>query len=256
MMPRKKYKNINYDETPIKTADEYMEYGFDRIQQLLYQTDKHTVHLPRSIDFYDLDLSIKKLFDDDDGKLNLILDGKKVPVFYMENERWGEFSKTWKMMDGDKNVPTPYITIRRTDKDKGTRIDKPRVAQHKLFRYKEIPIIDDGQVIYLLMKMPQPINVDLTYEINLFTKYRVDVNEMDKMMFREYSSTQLYVNINGSYMPTLLDNVDEASTIQNIDEDKLIVGKYNIKLMGFVQDENEFEISKSSRKPNLTYGLY
>lgn len=253
MMPRKKYKNIDYNETPIKTADEYMKYGFDRIQQLLYQTDKYSVHLPRTIDFFDLDLSIKNLFEN--GILSLTIDGKKVPVFYMENERWGEFSKTWKMMDGDKNVPTPYITIRRIGKDKGTRIDKPRVAQHKLFRYKEIPIYDDGQLIYLLMKMPQPINVDLTYEINLFTKYRVDINVMDRMIFREYSSIQLYVNVNGLYLPTFLENIEEANTIQNINDDKLIVGKYTIKLKGLIQDENEFEITKSSRKPSLSFNL-
>lgn len=249
MLPKKKYKEINYNETPIKSINEYMKYGFDRIEQLLYKTDKTSVYLPRTIDFFDLDLSIKDLFEE--GKLKLVINGKKVPVFYMENERWGEFSKTWKLMDKDNNVPTPYITIRRTDKEKGTRLNKPRVAQNKLFRYAEVPILDDGQIIKLLFKMPQPIDVDLMYEVNLFTKYRVHVNLMDKNILREYAPTQLYVDVKGRYFPTLLDSIDEANTIQDIDEDKLIVAKYNVKLLGALQYEEEFEITKSSRVPNI-----
>lgn len=253
MMPKKKYKEIDYNYKFNKSSDKYLEYGFDKLENLLYQTDKNTIHLPRSIDFYHLDLSIKELFDN--GILSTTIDGKKVPVFYMENERWGEFSKTWKMTDKDHNVPTPYITIRRIKKEKGTRMEKANVVQNKLFRYKEIPIMDDGQIINLLFKMPQPTNVDLTYEINLFTKYRVDVNEMDKLLLKKYASTQLYVNINGSYMATTLEDIDEVSTVQNIDDDKYIVGKYQIKLLGFIQDENDFKITKSSRKPNISYKL-
>lgn len=254
MLPLKKYKELNFDETPIKSSNEYMKYGFDRINQLLYNTDKYSTHLPRTIDFFDLDLSIKKLFSD--GVMNLVIDGKSVPVIYMENERWGEFSKTWQLMDDDGNIPTPYITIRRVSKAQGTRIDKPRVAQNKKFIYKQIPILDDGQVIYLLYKMPEPIDVDLTYEIHLFTKFRVDVNEMDKLILKNYASTQLYVEINGKFFPTKLENLEETSTLQSIDEDKLIVGKYTITLMGALQYEDEFEITKTSRKPIFNINHY
>lgn len=254
MMPQKKYKNVDYNETPKDLTSHYKNYGLDRIEELLYRTDKKSTNLPRSIDFYDLDLSIKDLLDD--GELSLILDGDKVPVFYMENERWGEFSKTWKLVDNDKNVPTPYITIRRVDKDKGSRMgDKPVVAQNKIFRYKEIPIYDDGQIIKLFFKIPQPINIDLTYEVNLFTKYRVDINEFDKIIFKKYAPMQLYVDVKGMYLPTILESVEEPSTIQNIDEDKLIVGKYNIKLLGLIQDENEFEITKATRMPKISVDI-
>jgi hypothetical protein len=54
--------------------------------------------------------------------MKIAIDGKAVPTFYLDNDRWGEFSKTWKFMDNDKNVPTPYITVRRIDKQAGTRL--------------------------------------------------------------------------------------------------------------------------------------
>lgn len=253
MLPKKIYKKIDYNETPIKSPHEYMKYGFDRIRELMYRTDKKTVYLPRSIDFFDLDDSIFELFNS--GVLNLTLDGKEVPVIYMDNERWGEFSKTWKLMDEDNNVPTPYITIRRIGKGKGTRSIVQRVPQKYSFTYLDLPIIDEGQLINLRFKMPTPINVDLTYEVSLFTKYREDVNDMDKKILKEYSSTQLYVDVKGSYFPTKLESMDESNTLQNIDDEKLIVGKYTILLMGAIRDEEEYEIVKTSRNPNFKISL-
>lgn len=255
MIPRGRSKRINFNETPLKSVDKYMEYGFDRINDILYQTDKRTVYLPRTIDFHHLDLSIRDLVRD--GELKLTLDGKDVPVIYMENDRWAEFSKTWMLMDDDNNIPTPYITIRRVGKAQGTRIDKPRVAQGKLFTYTEVPILDDGEVVYLLYKMPEPINIDLTYEINLFTKLRVDVNKFDKIMFKEYSSTQLYVKINGYPFPTSLESAEEANTMQDSLGDRFYVAKYEILLKGAIQDEDDFEIVKASRSPrfNITTRL-
>lgn len=249
MMPRKKNKKINYNETPLNYTNKYMEYGFDRIKDLLYQTDKHTTHLPRTIDFYHLDLAVRDLVRD--GVLKLTLDGKDVPVIYMENERWAEFSKTWMLMDDDNNIPTPYITIRRIGKGKGTRIEKPRVAHGRLFTYKEVPILDDGEIVYLLYKIPEPIDVDLTYEINLFTKQRVDVNQFDKIFFKEYSSTQLYINVNGYPFPTQLIETDEDNTMQDVETDRLIIGKHEILLKGAIQDEKDFEIVKTTRTPRF-----
>lgn len=255
MLPKKINKKISYDETPILNHDKYMEYGYERIKQLLHQTDTNTIHLPRTIDFFDLDLAVRNLFRDND--LKLVVDGKDVPVIYLENDRWGEFAKTWVLMDGDRNVPTPYITIRRVGKLPGTRIGaKYNVPQNKRFIYKQIPIMDDGELVYLLYKMPQPTNVDLTYEVSLFTKLRIHLNEMDKLLFTSYSSRQLYVDVNGLKFPTTLEDTNEVSTMQNIEDDKLIIGEYTIKLLGSIQYEDTFEIVKASRKPIFTPNIY
>lgn len=252
MMPKKSKINANID--PPRPGTEYLKYGFDRIEELMRAADTKTKFLPRTIKFEDIDLEVKNFIDE--GELRLVIDGNKVPVFYLENDRWGEFSKTWKFMDEDKNVPTPYVTIRRTDKKPGTRLGtKWRIPQGRTFRFLDVPILDEGQIINLRFKMPEPTNVDLSYEVRLFTKYRVDVNEYDKLMLKTFASRQGYIFVKGNPMPLLLENLEEANTIENIDGDRYYVSIYQIKALGFIQNEEEFEITKTSRQPRIGIDL-
>jgi len=243
---------LTIDTNPPKVGTEYLKYGMDRIEELMRLTDTKTKYLPRTILLEDLD---QALFDyvNRDG-MKLTLDNKTVPAFYLYNDRWGEFSKTWKFMDNDKNVPTPYITVRRIDKKPGTRIGtKYRVPQPRKFRYLNVPILDEGQIIYLQFRMPEPTNVDLTYEVALFTKYRVDVNQYDEQVLKNFASRQDYLAVKGNPIPLLFEGFAEANPIENIDGDRFFVSKYALKVLGFIQDEKEFEIVKTTRQPRIGY---
>lgn len=245
-------KKIKYtiDTNPPKPGCEYLKYGFDRIEELMVATDRKTKYLPRTILLEDID---QILFDyvNQDG-MKAVVDNKTVPTFYLDNDRWGEFSKTWKFVDNDKNVPTPYITVRRIDKQPGTRIGtKYRIPQPRKFRYMDVPIMDAGEIIYLRFKMPEPVNVDLTYEVTLFTKYRVDVNQYDEQVLKNFASRQEYVFIKGSPMPLLFEGFAEANPIENIDGDRFFVSKYALKILGFIRDEKEFEIVKTMRQAKI-----
>lgn len=249
-------KKIKYtlDVNPPKVGTEYLHYGMDRIEELMRETDVKTKYLPRTILLEDLDQSV---FDyvNQEG-LKAVLDGKEVPTFYLDNDRWGEFSKTWKFMDNDKNVPTPYITVRRIDKQQGTRLGtKYRIPQPRKFRYLNVPIMDSGEIIYLQFKMPEPTNVDLTYEVTLFTKYRVDVNQYDEQVLKNFASRQEYIGVKGNPMPLLFEGFAESNPIENIDGDRFFVSKYALKILGFIQDEKEFEIVKTLRKPKIGYTI-
>jgi hypothetical protein len=240
------------DTNPPKVGTEYLKYGFDRIEELMCLTDTKTKYLPRTILLEDLD---QALFDyvNRDG-MKATIDGKIVPTFYLDNDRWGEFSKTWKFMDNDKNVPTPYITVRRIDKQKGTRLGaKFRIPQPRKFRYLNVPILDEGEIIYLQFRMPEPTNVDLIYEVALFTKYRVDVNLYDEQVLKNFASRQEYLGVKGNPIPLLFEGFAEANPIENIDGDRFFVSKYALKILGFIQDEKEFEIVKTTRKPKIGY---
>lgn len=249
-LPKK--KKVTLDTNPPKIGTEYLKYGMDRIEELMRLTDTKTKYLPRTILLEDLDQAIYDYVNQDGMKA--VVDNKLVPTFYLDNDRWGEFSKTWKFMDNDKNVPTPYITVRRIDKQAGTRLGgKYRIPQPRKFRYLNVPILDEGEVIYLLFKMPEPTNVDMIYEVALFTKYRVDVNQYDEQVLKNFASRQEYLAIKGSPMPLLFEGFAESNPIENVDGDKFFVSKYALKILGFIQDEKEFEIVKSVRKTKLGY---
>jgi hypothetical protein len=245
-------KKIKYtiDTNPPKPGCEYLKYGFDRIEELMVNTDKKTKYLPRTILLEDIDAALFKYVNTDGMKI--AIDGQIVPTFYLDNDRWGEFSKTWKFVDNDKNVPTPYITVRRIDKQPGTRLGtKYSVPQPRKFRYMNVPIMDAGEIISLMFKMPEPTNVDLTFEATLFTKYRVDVNQYDEQILRNFKSRQEYVWIKGAPMPLLFEGFAEANPIENIDGDRFFVAKYALKVQGFIQDEKDFDIVKTMRKPQI-----
>jgi len=243
---------LTHDINPIKTGNEYLKYGFDRIEELMHATNTKTKYLPRTILLEDIDQAVYDFVSQD--KLKITIDGKTVPTIYLDNDRWGDFSKTWKLMDNDKNIPTPYITIRRTEKRIGTRLNnKYHVPQSKRFRYFQIPILDDGELIYLLFKAPEPTNVDMIYEVVLFTKYRVDVNKYDEHILKNFASRQEYLFIKGNPMPIVIDSITESNIIENIDGDRLFVSKYVLKAMAFIQDESDFEIVKTTRKPIFGY---
>ena len=243
---------LTLDTNPEKVGTEYLKYGMDRIEELMRQTDTKTKYLPRTILLEDIDQALYDYVNL--YSMKLVLDGKQVPSFYLDNDRWGEFSKTWKFMDNDKNVPTPYITVRRIDKQPGTRLGtKYRIPQPRKFRYLNVPILDNGEVIYLQFRMPEPVNVDMTYEVALFTKYRVDVNDYDQQVLKNFASRQDYLNIKGNPIPLLFEGFAEANPIENIDGDRFFVSKYALKVLGFIQSEEEFEIVKTTRRPKIGY---
>ena len=249
-------KKIKYtlDTNPPTVGTEYLKYGIDRIEELMRETDVKTKYLPRTILLEDLDQAIFDYVNQDGMKA--VLDGRSVPTFYLDNDRWGEFSKTWKFMDNDKNIPTPYITVRRIDKQPGTRLGvKYRIPQPRKFKYLNVPILDGGEIIYLQFKMPEPTNVDLTYEITLFTKYRVDVNQYDEQILKNFASRQEYIGVKGNPMPVMFEGFAESNPIENIDGDRFFVSKYAVKILGFIQDEKEFEIVKTLRKPKIGYTI-
>jgi hypothetical protein len=245
---------ITHDVNPPKVGNEYLQYGFDRIEELMQQTDVKTKFLPRTILMEDLDFALFDYINSE--KVKIVIDEKIVPTFYLENDRWGEFSKTWKFTDDDKNVPTPYITVRRTNKEPGTRLGtRYRIPQPHNFRYLDVPILDEGEIVYLRFKMPQPTNVDLIYEVALFTKFRVDVNECDQKFLKNFASRQDYVLIKGNPIPLIFESFSESNPIENIDGDRFFVSKYMIRVQGFIQDEKEFKIVKTSRTPKFGYSV-
>lgn len=253
-LPAKKSK-INVDIMPVpKHADEYTSMGFERIKELMINTDSKTNRFPADIRLQDIDIAVFEWVKN--GSLNMVIDDSDVSVFYMEDERWAEFSKTWIIADDDKNVATPYLTVRRTGIEEGTRLGGKANIPYKHFSYLDQPIMDDGEIVYLRFLIPQPINVDAIYEITLYSKYRVDINEMDETVLKAFSSIQDYIYVHGNPMSILLEDITSPGSVTNVMEDRILIGTYNIRVRGFIQKQDEFKIIKTYRKPKLTYGVY
>jgi hypothetical protein len=249
-LPRKK---TDFTLNPVKIGTEYLKYGFDRIEQLMQRTDQKTNYLPRTIKLRDLDAAFIDYVKNKDMKL--ILDGKEVPAFLLSKERWGEFAKTWQFVDNDKNILTPFITIKRTKKELGTRVGKRYIVpQPRTFTYIDVPIIDEGEVINLRFKVPEPTFVDMYYEVRLFTKYQENANIYDEQILNLFASRQAYCWIKGTPFAIHLEETNEDN-VQDIKGDRMKVSVFQIKLLGFIQNEKKFQIVKTTRLPKLSVTL-
>lgn len=239
---------------PPKIGSEYLKYGYERIEHLMVNSDTKTTFLPKSIGYEDLDQGIFDFVKDKDMKL--IIDGKDVPAVYLTNERWAEFSKTWQYVDLDKNLLTPFITVLRTSEKDGTRLGKKfNFAQKRRFRYLDVPILDEGQVINLRFKIPEPVNVDLTYDIRFFSKYLEDMNKFDEKVRRTFPSRQAYTYVKGNPMVIVHDGEENQNTVQDVKGDRMFVKKHTIKILGFIQSREEFQIVKTTRLPNINISV-
>lgn len=247
-LPKKK---ADFVLNPPKIGSEYLAYGLERIEELMIKTDKKTNYLPKSIGYKDIDQATFDFVKNKDMKI--VIDGKDVPVIFLTNERWAEFAKTWQYTDLDKNLVTPFITIMRSGEAEGTRLGKRyNVAQNRAFTYLDVPILDNDQVINLRFKIPQPVNIDFTYEVKLFTKYLNDVNLFDETIMRTFASRQAYIWVKGNPMPLVHEGItSQSNTIQDVKGDRMYVKQHTIKTLGFTLSEDAFKIVKTTRLPNI-----
>jgi hypothetical protein len=95
---------------------------------------------------------------------------------------------------------------------------------------------------YDIYEIPQPIHVDVQYEVRLFSSRLRELNEFNKIVLTEFSSNQAYTDVNGHYVPITLDGIDDEHEISDINKKRFYVQKYNFNLHGFLLDEEEFTI--------------
>jgi hypothetical protein len=221
-----------------------------RVDELLNDTDEKTVYLPSSISIADLDQEIVRQLNED--RLMTISESKKsvIPAILFGNEKWSEFSKTWKYVDDDKNVVLPIISIKKIDTVFGSRLGDNRyfISNKKNFQYRKVPIqLENNKIGYEIYKVPNPTPIDITYEIKLFTNFSRDLNAFNTLFIRSFQDAQFYISVKGQYMPIFMESNGDDS-VDDVDSNSLIVRNFNIKLKGFIYIEEEFEVIQANNR--------
>lgn len=222
----------------------------ERVEELLNDTDEKTVYLPSSIGIADLDAEIVRQLNED--RLVTVSESKKevIPAILFGNERWGEFSKTWRYLDDDKNIILPIISIKKIDTVFGSRLGDNRyfISNKKNYEYRRVPIqLEDGKIGYEIYKVPNPTPIDITYEIKLFTNFSRDLNAFNSLFIRKFQDGQFYIQVKGQYMPIYMEGNGDDS-VDDVDSNTLIVRNFNIKLKGFIYFEEEFEVIQANNR--------
>ena len=80
-----------------------------------------------------------------------------------------------------------------------------------------------------------------------------ELNVLNQKVLKTFTSAQSYVNIKGNYFPIMLESVGDESTIDNIDEKRYYVQTYELKMMAYVLDKDEFRIVPAVNRTIVTY---
>lgn len=202
--------------------------------------DKNRSYLPRGVDHADLDAGFVGFVEND---LQLVVDGDKVPVLFLTLSRWREFAKTWQNSDKYKNIKIPFISIvRKPDAQPGTNPADFKIPVRKTFEYARIPVWDGNKKGMDIHKIPNPVGVDLTYTVRLFSHKMRQLNKLNQKVLQNFASAQAYVNIKGHYFPIMLESIGDESTVDNLEGKRYYVQTYEMRLMGYLVDEDEFEV--------------
>jgi len=232
--PKKIKKNIplNYSKTL-----------FPRREELLNKINQDGTFLPKSILHSDLDRGFLDFVKED---LGLVVDGKTVPTvdIIITTQNWTQFTETWNFVDLDFNVKPPFVTTVRTPEVKfGTNpAVMYNIPNRKQYFYATVPTWDGKKLGADVYKIPQPIPVDITYQVKIVCNRMRELNSFNRVVLGKFASRQAYATVKGHYIPIIWNNVSDES-VMDLDKRKYYVQSYEFIMLGFLIDEDEFTVS-------------
>ena len=231
--PKQIKKNIEL--TPYRTL-------YPRRVELLDKINEHGTFLPKSILHADLDGGFLDFVKND---LKVVTEGKVIPTtdILITTQNWAQFTQTWNFQDLDKNVSPPFITVVRNPEIKYGSLPSLQwtIPNRKEFYYASVPSFDGNRINVDVYKIPQPVPVDIKYSVKIICNRMRELNTLNKTILQKFSSRQAYTQIKGHYIPIIMDNVSDES-VMDVEKRKYYIQSYDFTMMGFLMDEDEFEV--------------
>ena len=204
-LPKKIKKNI-----PLTQPNTLLQ----RRQDLVDMINKDGTYLPKSLLHADLDKGFLDFVKED---LKVVVDGKVIPMIdiLVTTQNWSQVTETWDIQNLDKNVEPPFISVVRIPEVKyGTNPALLyNIPNRRQYFYAQVPTWDgqrNGMDIY---KIPQPVPVDISYQVKIVCNRMRELNEFNKIVLEKFASRQAYRNIKGHYIPIIQGNISDESVM-------------------------------------------
>lgn len=216
----------------------------DNIGKNLDRDFENHAFLPQKLDIEDMDKGIFEYIKN----LNITLvdetgNSRAVPLVFNSQELWAERRMNWKSMRSEygEELTRPFLVMTRTGVKKGISPLKRTVPVKKKFTWLKVPTFDGTLKGYALYKIPQPTWVDVTYDLVLVSTYVEDTNKYYEALMNEtYGDGQAYVNINGYWISTIIDDPSETRQ-EDMSSEKVYEVSFPITVRGKLVDPTQFE---------------
>jgi hypothetical protein len=199
-------------------------------------------YLPKSLLHADLDRGFLDFVKDG---LKTVVEGKTVPMVdvLITTQNWAQFVETWDFENIDKNVEPPFITVIRTPEVKygNNPAVMYNIPNRRLYYYAKVPTWDGQRHGMDIYKIPQPVPVDIKYTVVIVCNRMRELNKFNQVVLEKFASRQSYQTIKGHYIPIINDEITDES-ILDLEKRKVYIQKYTFTMMGFLIDEDQFEV--------------
>ena len=199
--------------------------------------------LPKSLLHADLDRGFLDFVRD---QLTCVVEGKTIPMIdiLITTQNWSQFTETWDFQNIDKNTEPPFITVIRTPEVKygNNPAIVYNIPNRKLYFYMKVPTWDGNKNGFDIYKIPQPVPCDITYTVAIVCNRMREINKFNQIILEKFSSLQSYQTIKGHYIPLKLNSIADESVME-LEKRKYYIQKYEFTMMGFLIDEDQFEVS-------------
>jgi hypothetical protein len=235
---------------PVVRNQPHYPSGYDGIstpvrrKQLAEFISEDGTFLPKSVLHEDLDLGMLEFVKD---RLRITINGKAISFVdqILTLQRWAEFAETWTFVDKDLNPKIPFlVVVRNPDVQYGSN---PAllytIPDRRTFHYAKVPTWDGQRKGMDLYKIPQPVPVDITYELKIVCNRMRDLNRFNKVMMQTFTSRQAYTFVKGHYIPIVMNGISDESQQTDLEKRKFYSQNYSLQLQGFLIDEEEFVVT-------------
>ena len=179
------------------------------------------------------------------SNFKVISDGIPIPIIpkILTIQRWSEISNNWTFSDEDGNMKVPFIgVIRRPDVQPGTNpVLQRTIPERRTFHYATVATWDGTQAGADVYKIPQPVAIDIGFEVTLVCNKFRDLNRLNKIVLQKFTSRQAYTSVKGHYVPIILEKNSDSSPIDSLENRRFYIQTYEFTMLGFLIDSEEFE---------------
>ena len=162
---------------------------YPRREELLEKINRDGTYLPKSILHADLDGGMLDFVKND---LKTTVSGKVIPMIdiLITTQNWAQFAQTWDIQNLDKNSEPPFITVVRVPEVKyGTNPSTVyTIPNRKQFFYAQVPTWDGQRNGLDIYKIPQPVPVDITYQVKIVCNRMRELNKFNQIVIEKFSS--------------------------------------------------------------------
>ena len=219
-----------------------------RREELLQYIKEDGTYLPKSVLHADLDRGMLDFVKND---LKVVSEGEVIPMvdIIITTQNWSQYVETALFVDLDYNPSPPFITVVRQPEVKfGTNPSlQYTIPDRKQFYYASVPTWNGNEQGMDIYTIPQPVPVDINYSVKIICNRMRELNQLNKVVMQKFSSRQAYTFIKGQYVPIVLNNISDESQM-NLDSRKYYIQNYDFTMLGYLIDEEEFEVKPASAR--------